>query len=218
MNQNTTLQSRVLEALEFEPGVHAERIGVTAGDGIITLTGEVPTYAEKYGAVRCAKRIFGVKAVADELEVSLPETHQRNDADIARTAVSALEWDAIVPRGAITVTVSHGRVALEGQVAWQYQRDAAGRVMRNLMGVRSVINNIKVKPNVSPQSVRENIERALKRSAELEARSITVETSDGTVRLRGHVHSMSERDEAERAAWSAPGVVRVEDFITVSPA
>ncbi len=216
MSQDTKLQSRVLDALEFEPGVHAEKIGITTQDGIVTLNGEVPTYAEKFGAVRCAKRVFGVKAVADEIVVVLPETHKRDDTDIAHAALLCLEWDAILPRETVKVLISHGRLTLEGQVNWQYQKDAAGRAVRNLTGVRSINNNIGIKPKASPMAVRDSIERALKRSAELEARSISVETQDGVVKLRGQVHSLIERDEAERAAWSAPGVVRVEDMITVS--
>jgi osmotically-inducible protein OsmY len=129
----------------------------------------VPTFAEKFGAVRTAKRVWGVKAIADELNVVLPAAHQRNDSDLAQSAVLALEWDAIVPDNAIKITVSHGRFTLEGSVDWQYQKDAAIRAIRNMTGIQSLINNITVRPRVSPQSVREKIEKALKRSAELEA-------------------------------------------------
>jgi osmotically-inducible protein OsmY len=218
MTKDVNLQNRVSEALEFEPGIHAEKIGVTVEDGVITLAGEVPTYAEKFGAVRTAKRVWGVKAIADELDVVLPIAHQRNDSDLAHSALLALEWDAIVPDNAIKITVTHGRVTLEGSVDWQYQKDAAIRAVRNLTGVKSLINNITVRPRVSPQSVREKIEKAFKRSAELEAAKITVEAREGTVTLRGNVHSLVEREEAERAAWAAPGVSRVEDHLMVVPA
>ncbi len=218
MTKDVNLQNRVSEALEFEPGIHAEKIGVTVEDGVITLVGEVPTYAEKFGAVRTAKRVWGVKAIADELDVVLPTAHQRNDSDLAHSALLAIEWDAIVPDNAIKITVTHGRVTLEGSVDWQYQKDAAIRAVRNLTGVKSLINNITVRPRVSPQSVREKIEKAFKRSAELEAAQISVEAREGTVTLRGNVHSLVEREEAERAAWAAPGVSRVEDHLMVVPA
>ncbi|WP_437276798.1 BON domain-containing protein [Sorangium sp. So ce375] len=215
MKTDIELQRDVLNELSWEPSVDAAHIAVSVKDGIVTLGGHASTHAEKHAAEEAAKRVYGVRAVVNELDVKLADSGRRTDEDIAAAAVKALEWNLLVPADKIKVTVSNGWLKLEGEVNWQFQKNAAERAVRYLAGVRGVSNLITVGPRVSPAEVEGQIEEALKRSALLDARRIRVEVVDGEVFLRGSVRSWAEREEAERAAWAAPGVHRVEDFIAV---
>jgi osmotically-inducible protein OsmY len=209
------LKKSVESELNWEPSVNAAEIGVAVKDGVVTLTGRVESYWEKIAAERAATRVSGVKAIANELEIRLPTSSERTDEDIAQAAVRALDWYISVPSDRIKVKVSKGWVTLEGSVDWQYQKTAAEEAVRNLIGVKGVLNHIEVKPQVSKVEVKSAIEAALRRSAEVDANRITVETAGDKVILRGTVRSWFEREEAERAAWRSPGVRSVDNRITI---
>ena len=212
------LKKSVESELNWEPSIHAAEIGVATKDGIITLTGRVQSYWEKLAAERAATRVSGVRAVVNELEIRLPYASERTDEDIARAALNALEWSISVPSERIKVKVSKGWITLEGNAEWQFQKSAAEKAVRYLTGVKGVSNLIEVKPQVSKLVVKTAIEDALKRSAEVDANRIKVETDGDKVILRGTVRSWFEREEAERAAWAAPGVRSVDNRITIGTA
>ena len=210
------IQRDVLNELKFEPRVQPNEVGVVVKDGVVTLTGWVDSYAKKWAAEEAAHRVRGVLAVANDIEVRLPTSAERTDPDIAAAAVRALEWDATIPVDKLDITVSKGWVTLRGQVEWQYQKQDAERVVRRLQGVRGVSNLIVVRPRLSPTELKEKIEQALVRTAELDAQGIQVRVEGSKVILESKVRSWAERDEAERAAWSAPGVTAVENRIQIT--
>jgi osmotically-inducible protein OsmY len=211
------LQEHVQNALDWDPSVDAADIGVTVDKGVVTLRGDVKSYAERAAAERVALGVYGTKAVANDINVRLGTGAKRTDSDIAQAALMALRWSTVVPDEKIVVSVSDGWVKLSGSVDWEYQRSAAQRAVRDLTGVVGVSNLITVEPHVSASDVQKKIEAALKRSAEVDARRINVSASDGKVVLSGNVHSWFERDEARRAAWAAPGVKDVVDHISIVP-
>ena len=211
-----TVHERVLSELEWEPSVNAAHIGVVVEDGVVTLTGHVGSYAEKIAAERAVKRVAGVHAVAQEIEVRYPSDKKMQDDQIAKRALDILSWNTTIPEDRISVTVQGGWVTLTGEVDWWYQRQDAESAVRKLTGVRSLSNNIAVKPRVQASDVKQRIETAMKRTAELEAAKIRVSAVGGKVTLEGEVHAWYERDLAERTAWSAPGVTSVDDRIVVS--
>jgi osmotically-inducible protein OsmY len=217
MKSDLDLQREIMDELAWEPAVNPAHIGVTVKDRVVTLTGHVPSYGEKFAAEKAAKSVYGVAAVANELHVKLEGVSQRTDEDIAVAAVSALKANTTVPRDVITVVVKDGWITLEGEVEWQYQKIEAEQTVRHLAGVVGVANAITVRPRLAEFDLKRGIEEAFKRSAELDARRISVDVRDGTVVLRGNVRSWRELEEAERAVWRAPGVSRVENHIAVIP-
>jgi osmotically-inducible protein OsmY len=210
------LRQNVEDQLQWEPSIDARKIGVAVDNGIITLTGHVPTYLEKTTVEKVVKHLQGVLAVANDIEVKLPIDAERDDSDIARTAVNALEWNVAVPKDKIEILVTKGWITLEGTVEWYYQKREAEEAVRVLSGVRGVTNKILVAARkIDTADVKAKIEAALKRSAEIDAQKIIVETGDGQVTLRGNVRSWIEREDAVNAAWSAPGVTKVVDRIAI---
>jgi osmotically-inducible protein OsmY len=218
MKTDSQLQRDVQDELSWEPSIREAEIGVVAKDGVVTIAGYVDTFAEKYMAERAAERVSGVKAIADDLKVKLPTGFQRPDTEIAHAVVNALRADIQVPDDKIKARVEGGWITLEGDVEWQYQKSAAERAVRYLRGVVGVTNRIALKPKrASTFEVSHKIKDALRRNAEIDADHIIVEATEGRVTLRGTVRSYAERQDAERAAWGAPGVTNVEDRISINP-
>jgi len=215
MKTDAQLQKDVTAELGWEPSINSAQIGVEVKDGIVTLAGHVSCYAEKWDAERAAQRVAGVKALTVEIEVKLPGTSTRTDIDVARSVENVLQWATDVPRGALKVMVENGWITLTGEVDWDYQRQAAASTIRHLTGVRGVSCNIAVKPKVSSNAVKSDIEAALKRRATTEANKIGVAVHGTSVTLTGTAHSWSERELATHSAWGTPGVQYVVDEITV---
>ena len=215
LKTETQLREDVLAELDWEPSVDERRVGVAVGDGIVTLSGAVSSFAEKWNAERAIERVEGVRGIANEVEVQL--AGERTDTDVAKAAADALAWNSMVPVDTVTVSVEGGWVTLRGKVEHDYQRRAAERAVRYLDGVRGVTNLITVQPKVEASDIRSDIQRTFQRQAALDADAISIVVSGAEVELHGQVRSWAERYEAERAAWSAPGVVNVRDHITVSP-
>jgi osmotically-inducible protein OsmY len=209
------LQQAVLAELNWEPSITAGHIGVTANNGVVTLSGHVESFAQKRSAEAAAGRVKGVKAVAEEIVVKLPFAMKRTDDQIAEAVLDRFAWDVSVPKDSIKVKVEDGWVTLSGNVDWHFQSDAAEDACRRLYGVVSVLNNIGIKPQVRPSEIQEKIKTALHRSW-YEPLKVTVSAEGGKVRLTGSVRSWYERQQAETVAWGAPGVTQVDDSITIN--
>ncbi len=215
MKTDALLKNHVVDELAWDPVVRATDVGVIVKDGIVTLTGTLASYAEKFAAERAAQRVIGVKGLAVQLEVRLPTQHERTDADVALAAERALEWSALVPAGHVQVMVEKGHVTLGGEVGWEYQRAAAERAVRDLLGVTGLTNLVRIAPQVQPSQLQKSIHDALARQADREAQKINVAVDGTTVTLTGRVHSWAERDAAMGAAWAAPGVAAIVNEIVV---
>jgi osmotically-inducible protein OsmY len=210
------IRQDVIAELDFEPSIDAANIGVAVDNGIVTLTGHVGSFAQRVAAEKAVRRVRGVRGVVEEIEVRLAGEAPPRDEDLAQRAVQMLDWSVTVPKQAVQVQVQDGWVTLSGQVEWQYQKEEAYRSIRRLAGVAGIINRVEVTPKVTGPQVQSRIEAALKRNAELEANAIKVTVTDAKVLLEGKVHAWYERELAENAAWSAPGVRAVEDRLTLA--
>lgn len=213
MTKDLALKKFVEDELNWIPFVDAADIGVAVEDGVVTLSGHVPSYSQKRSVEKAVKQIKGVRGIAQNLEVRYFNEGVHDD-EVARRVLNTLNWSVSVPKD-VKVTVSNGMVTLTGRVDWQYQKEAAERSIAHLRGVRGVTNELAISPHVEPQDVKKRIEKALERQSEIEASRIHVTVDGSTVRLDGKVRAWSERDIAERAAWAAPGVRMVDDRMTV---
>jgi len=210
------LKVDVIGELVWDPAVKETAIGVAVKDGVVTLTGHLDTYAEKDAAMRAVRRVAGVKAIAVEIDVKLSPSHQRSDTDIAKSIEQVLKWNTSIPSDAVRVTVDHGWVTLQGEVEWNFQRSQAEKVIRPLMGVININNEIKLTAKATAADLSRKIEDALKRQALREAQQIHVAVSGNAVTLTGTVHSWQERRAAQGVAWSAPGVRSVVNELHVA--
>ena len=217
MKSDNEIERDVRDELKWDPDLNSDDIAISVKNGVVTLAGFVPSYSDKFEAEAAAKRVAGVLAVANDLEVRLPAIDQRPDPDIARDAVAALKTQLPISYDRIKIIVKNGWVYLEGSAEWQYQKTTAEIAVRKVKGVKGVTNSIALKPQLQPSELQRKIMEAFKRNAEVDANRITVEANGSEVILKGTVRSWIEREEAERVAWSAPGITRVEDRIVVSP-
>jgi osmotically-inducible protein OsmY len=211
-----TLRQCIIDELDFEPRIHSANIGVAVDGGIVTLSGHVPTYPQKAFAEQAVKRVKGVRGLAEEMKVQFAGAEVHSDEEIAKRAIAILDFNVLVPKGAITVKVEQGWLTLTGEVPWEYERTAATADLRKLRGVVGINNLVTVKPHAAAFDVERRIIDALKRSAEVEARNVRVNVHDGRVTLEGHVDTWADRQAVERAAWSAPGVRTVEDHVHIA--
>ncbi|KAA9040610.1 BON domain-containing protein [Ginsengibacter hankyongi] len=215
MKTDSQIQQDVMDQLKWEPYLNAAQIGVAVKNGIVTLSGQVDTYSKKLIAENAAKKISGVKAIAEDIQIGVSPAYNKTDAEIAEAVLNALKWHTAVQEEKIKVKVEDGYVRLEGEVEWNFQRKNAAAAIENLAGVRSVINLITVKPKITASDIQDKINEALKRSATIDAGKITAEVIGSKAILRGKVRSFAEKEDAENAAWFAPGITAVESKIEI---
>lgn len=215
MKTDAEIRRDVESELQWDPSIDDKRVGVTVKDGVVTLTGDVPHFASRWAAEDVVKRVTGVRAIANDIEVKIPASGARSDTDIAEAAANALRWNVALSSTSIKPVVKDGWVTLSGQVSWGYQRTAAENAVRNLMGVKGVANDINVISNIKATDVKQKIEDAFKRHAILDAKDIEVDVTSSTVTLKGHVRSWQEREDAVLAAWAAPGVIGVDNRLSI---
>tara|TARA_R110002050_G_scaffold286468_3_gene436968 strand:+ start:51523 stop:52194 length:672 start_codon:yes stop_codon:yes gene_type:complete len=215
MKTDSKIKLDVQDELAWEPSIDETKIGVAVDDGVVTLSGELDSYTKKLAAEKAAKRVQGVKAVAEDIVVKYGSSLEKTDTEIAKTALNALKWHSSVPDNTIMVKVENGWIYLSGEVKWEYQKNSAKNAIKDLVGVKGVINNIAIKQDVKPIEVKKKIEEAFERSAEIDARGIIVSTQGHTVTLTGKVHSIKEKEDAEKAAYNSPGVFEVKNNLRV---
>jgi osmotically-inducible protein OsmY len=215
MRTDAQIQKDVIEEMKWEPAITSSEIGVSVSNGVVTLSGQVSTYSEKLHAEQAAKRIAGVKAIAEDIQVGISTGYSRTDNEIAQAVLNTLKWDTDIPDYQISVKVEDGQVKLEGEVEWEFQRQNARKVIENIAGIRSVINLIKVKPRVAPSDIQKKITAAFHRSATIDAQNIKAEVAGSKVTLKGRVRSISEKEDAVNAAWAAPGVFSVDNQLEI---
>ncbi|MFT5736672.1 MAG: osmotically-inducible protein OsmY [Maribacter sp.] len=215
MKTDSQIKMDVQDELDWEPSIDETKIGVAVDDGVVTLSGEVDSYAKKIAAEKAAKSVYGVKAVAEDIMVKYSSSFTRSDTEIAKAALNALKWHSSVPNDTVMVKVENGWVYLTGELKWDYQKDSAKNAIKDLTGVKGVSNGITIKQDVKPFEVKEKIAKAFERSAEIDAKGITVTTDGHTVTLSGKVHSIKEKEDAEKAAFKAPSVWQVKNKLRV---
>lgn len=217
MKNDLEIQQDVINQLKWQPFIRMSDIGVFVKNGVVTLTGQVDSYAQKIAAEKEAKKVFGVKAIAEDIQIGVSPAYRKTDTEIAESVLNAIKWHSAVPEDKITVKVEDGVVILGGEVEWEYQRQSAYKAIAGLLGVKRVTNNITLKPKISAGDVSSRIREALHRSATIDAEKITVEVEGSKAILRGHVRSYAEKEDAEDAAWCAPGISTVESHLELVP-
>ena len=217
MKTDLEIQQDVINELRWQPFLKSANIGIAVKDGVVTLSGTVDNYAQKIEAEKAAKKVSGVKAIAEDIQIGVSPSYKKTDAEIVESIMGALKWHAAVPEENIKVKVENGNVTMEGQVEWEYQRNSAKKAVNNLLGVRNVINLINVKPKLTSFDVRAKITQALQRTATVDAERVSIQVEGTKVTLDGKVRSFAEKEDIEDAAWCAPGVIRVESHLELEP-